>query len=96
MISKISVCVCVRQSMWGVSLSHLEILPLRILVLVTVCDDNGRVVGSSGQTLVVLHQLIGCVDAEQLHRHTKTVKRWMCGLGGRHCCRCSTWLPPIL
>ena len=50
--------------------SDLEVLPLGVLVLVTVSDDDGGAV-SSGQTLVVLHQLVGLVDAEQLQTDTQ-------------------------
>lgn len=59
-------CVCV---------SHLEVLPLSVLVLFTVCDNDSWIIWSSGQALVILHQLVGFIDAEQLHAHTCTQAR---------------------
>lgn len=55
-------------SCWNMSESMeiLEVLPLCVLVLVTVSDDDGGVVRASSQTLVVLHQLIRIVYTEQL------------------------------
>lgn len=49
-------------------MSHLEVLPLHVLVGFTVCDDDSRLVASYGQALIILHQLVGFIDAEQLHR----------------------------
>lgn len=60
--SFLCVCVCV---------SDLEVLPVIVLVLFTVCDDDSWIIGSSGQTLVVLHQLVGLIDTEQLQTKTK-------------------------
>lgn len=37
-----------------------------------MCDDNSWTVSSSGQTLVILHQLVGVIDTEQLHTDKKT------------------------
>lgn len=53
---------------WHVSepVKILEVFPLCVLLLVTVSDDDGRVVAASGQTLIVLHQLVRLVDTEQL------------------------------
>lgn len=64
MPSFLCVCVCV-------CVSDLEVLPVIVLVLITVCDDDGWIVGCCGQTLVVLHQLVGLIDTEQLHTGTK-------------------------
>lgn len=55
-----------------ICVSDLEILPLIVLVLITVCDDDSWIVSSSGQTLVILHQLVGIIYTEQLHTDKNT------------------------
>lgn len=37
-----------------------------------MCDDDSWIVSSSGQTLVVLHQLVGIIDTEQLNTDKNT------------------------
>lgn len=47
--------------------SHLKVLPLSVLVLVTVCDNDSGICSFS-EALVILHQLVGFIDPEQLHK----------------------------
>lgn len=56
-------------------MSHLEVLPLHVLVGFTVCDDDGRLVASYGQALIILHQLVGFIDAEQLKTRVRMLVR---------------------
>lgn len=37
-----------------------------------MCDDDSWIVSSSGQTLVILHQLVGIIYTEQLHTDKNT------------------------
>lgn len=57
--NKITIYVCLRGR-------YLEVLPLSVLVPLTVRDDDGGIIRSSGQALVVLHQLVRFIDTEQL------------------------------